>query len=245
VAKLDITFARLFKGRKVVSPKGVQLNAWRGQITVQKARRRGVSKQSPLQRAWVDWFKSAARASKSAYPEQRDNLISQAKGTQWYWRDIIERAMAGKLFAYEGQWRVSVPTVSVLRASEQSIPVSAYTQLTFPTTSWDTNEFRVAGNDLKLVVKTPGLYRLDIYVRWGTTGSTGFRAVKIAITDDNTLFEDQRTAISGGNVSHVLGGLMYLTAGQEITAWAFSNQASQTCRIKRLSVVGMTPEAVL
>jgi len=58
---------------------------------------------SALQQQWVDWFRAANFAAKYASSSDIRRSIVLTKGTRWFPRDLLMRAMRGRLFWWEDE----------------------------------------------------------------------------------------------------------------------------------------------
>ena len=70
----------------------------RGQIRVQKWPKKRGSPTSEKQRFWVEWFRQANLLAKYADAESLRLAIEYTKGSGWYPRDILLKAMRGRLY---------------------------------------------------------------------------------------------------------------------------------------------------
>ncbi len=85
----------------------VMIDTFRGVVRIRKwPKKRGPPK-SEAQRFWVDWFKQANHLAKYADPLTQIAAIELTRGTGWYPRDVILKAMRGRLYWFTGAdgWR--------------------------------------------------------------------------------------------------------------------------------------------
>lgn len=192
---------------------------------------RAKRKVSPIQRAWIDYMSQMACWSKYADPLAREYATQQSAGRNWYWRDVIERAMSGKLIVDERPGKILVPSASVKRDSAQSTPNGSWTALTPNALDWDNNSFWVpTTNPNNLLIKSSGLYMMGA-TAWFPNSTTYRRVLRIASDGVPVICRQD----DGYNESHD----MYITtmsiwplmAGDKLTAYAYVNHSGQTCQL--------------
>lgn len=86
------------KGRQPVFGGRMMVDAVRGVLRVRKWPRKRGTPRSALQRWWVDWFVQANLLAKYADPMSQARAIDMAKGSGMYPRDVLLKAMRGRLY---------------------------------------------------------------------------------------------------------------------------------------------------
>jgi len=224
----------------------IHYKAHRGQIVAQKWPRKRGSPTSPLQAAWVQRFKTYAQASKTPIPEDFCTASQLAKGTGWYYRDVLERAMSGKLFRDEGEVKITTPTVSVSYSLTQGLPGSPPLLLLIDTVQWDNNVFWDPLNPSRLTVLTTGLYLVMSTVRFDTI-----------VSGERYLF--QQIKLNGGDfvMSHSIAsdsshiwdnqfvGLWYFNANDYIEVYANRGGGTGNGHLSNLTLLAITPESII
>ena len=72
----------------------------RGVLRVRKWPRKRPGKRTPIERFWSDWFKQANLLAKYADPMSQARAIQMTKGSGMYPRDVLLKAMRGRLYAW-------------------------------------------------------------------------------------------------------------------------------------------------
>ena len=75
----------------------------RGTIRVRKWPKKRGKPRSEAQRFWVDWFKQANLLAKYADAASQTRAIEATKGSGWYPRDVLLKAMRGRLYWWTDQ----------------------------------------------------------------------------------------------------------------------------------------------
>jgi len=222
----------------------VTVSGYRGLVVVRKRPGRKGPAKSPLQQAWVNDFACKARWSKYADWRARERAEELAPDTGWYWRDIIETGMAGKLRRRDGETPITTPTALVKQSSTTSLTINVDTAMTFDTLEWDNNYFwNPIANQSRLTVRSPGLYLVGATANF-PVNSTGRRKIQIQKSDGTILAHSAQGSgtSSGGNISCV--GIMYFEANSYARVFAQSLVASQTVQIQNFWILAITPENV-
>jgi len=245
VAKLDVPFEQLFKGRKIVSPKGVVLSSYKSTIYV-RARPKPVKKPlSPNRQAWVDNFKLIARLSKTPDPRAFNEATALAKGTNWYYRDVLETAMSGKLIRYEDEVRVTTPTARLERTATQAITLNTDTPIDMDGVVWDNNAFWDSGsNPSRITVRSPGLYLLGGNLYYQDTTASGHRLAFLRVNGSVQIANV--SLLVNANLTKQLDviGLYYFHANDYVELCARSSVNSVVVALN-FWAVAITPEALL
>jgi hypothetical protein len=198
-----------------------------------------------LQQAWVDNFKCIASKSKFADPRARDWAEENAKGTGWYWRDIIETALSGKLLRYREELRVTTPTASIQRTTAEALVNGTLKVLTPNQMHWDNNYFwNPSSNPNRLTIRSPGVYMFGCAATFpvATTVRRG-----VLVRDNTGAF---RAYGVGGEGTSLGGqrecmGLWYFSAGDWIEPCGIASAAGQTVQLLSFWIMALTPETVV
>jgi len=223
----------------------LEVSGYRGLIVVRQKKLPKGPKKSPLQQAWVDNFRCIAYWSKFADPYAREAAEEAVPNTGWYWRDVIESALSGKLIRFQGAPRMTTPTVYLSQSAAVNLGNGVLTTLTPDTVVWDNNYFfNPAANQERITFRTAGLYIFGALVTFATT-STARKAVAI-FTNTGLNVANQSggegTALGGGRSCM---GVYYFNADDYITVAVRASAASQTAQLNNFWAVAITPETLL
>jgi len=217
----------------------------RGQVITQKWPRPRGKTQSQLQQAWVDAFSDRARTLKSVNPAMLTMAQNLAKGTGWYYRDVLETGSYGKLLIERDEYRVTTPTVSAFATASTLIPQNVATPLPLTAQYWDNNAFRDPANPTRLVVKSPGLYLCIGNVNWTTlSGTTGHRQ-QLRVNNAMTIVEIDTPGTQTLPYRQNLFMAWYFHADDYLELYVQKNNANNQARIDMLALVAITPEALI
>lgn len=201
--------------------------------------------QSPNQRAWVDAFSRTARASKTPSPQELDSATQLAKGTLWYYRDVIQTAMYGKLFRFNHEVLVRTPTVFVSRSTVQNLTTLVELSLTPNTVTWDNNVFWSSTvNPTRLTMKSAGLYLVGCRIAFRPE-NTNPRLARIRMNGTTYIANTSAT----GNTSFPLWlectTIQYFHANEYIEARALNAGAGANAQLDAFYAVAITPENLI
>jgi len=245
VARIDIPIDKLVKGKKPAPGKGWKYNSWKGLVYVQSRDSHPASKQTPAQRAWVANFKQLACWSKYPDPYAFDRATQLAKNTNWYYRDVIESALSGKLIQGIGEVRITTPTARVSRSTAQNLTVGVPLILTPDTQIWDNNAFwHPVTNPTRLTVRSAGLYLVGMSVVFN--GVSGTR-INVALRHNGSLvLSSQAVTISNSSIPVLeTQTLYYFHADDYVEARALSDTAGRTAQLNQFWIVAITPETLI
>lgn len=95
------------KGRRPVHAGRVMVDSVRGVLRVRKWPKKRGTPRSAAQRWWIDWFKQANLLAKYASDMDQARAIEMTKGSGMYPRDVLLKAMRGRLYfwADETGWK--------------------------------------------------------------------------------------------------------------------------------------------
>jgi len=244
VAKVERTLLTPTSARRRRSG-GLTLSSYRGLLIVRTRPKTPKAPPSELQRAWIQRFKCYAYWSKLADPWARKIAEEMVPNTGWYWRDVIERAMSGKLLLNREEPPITTPTAYVTRSTAQNLTQNVTLYLTPDTLNWDNNYFwNPSANTTRLTVRSAGLYMIGATLLF-PNGTTGRRDVILRTNGTTTIAEQ------GGGEGTNAGGyrsvttIMYMRAQDYVEVGAFTSVTGQTARIFAFWIVALTPETLV
>jgi len=244
VAKLDVPFEQLFKGRKIVSPKGIVLSSNKSGIYI-RARPKKTSKgMTPNRMAWVENFKLIARLSKTPDPYAFNVATALAKGTNWYYRDVLETAMSGKLIRYEDEVRVTTPTAFLSRVTNEQWTAGQFKFMTPDNLVWDNNAFWSSGvNPTRITMKSAGLYLVGATVQLKTANAGNFAAE--LWVNASILIGGSRVPKNGLETMACVAGVYYFHANDYVELGVFNSANTTQYQSPSFWAVAITPEGLL
>lgn len=127
---------------------------------------------SARQKAWVERFKYWACITKSPDAQSYDQAKDWAKGSGWFWRDVLTSAMAGKLIEIKGETKITTPTCMIRRTIPEALAANISEVVTFQSMVWDNNNFWFSNNNPQWMrFKAPGLYLIGAYALFDNTAT--------------------------------------------------------------------------
>jgi len=223
----------------------VVMKPHRGAIVVQKWPKKRGPFVSERQRAWIERFSLWACLVKSPDADSYNRANEWAKGTGWYWRDVLMAAMAGNLIEIVGEKKITTPTAHISRTSTLALSANVNTVVPMSLSTWDNNNFWASSpNPSRIVFKSPGLYTVNLKAQFNNT-STDKRVTLNARLNGVDLFRPVEIQdISNNDVSPDNYILWYFHADEYIEVMALSTVA---CDLNwaEAAVVAITPEAII
>jgi len=223
----------------------VVMKPHRGAIVVQKWPKKRGPFVSERQRAWIERFSLWACLVKSPDADSYNRANEWAKGTGWYWRDVLMAAMAGNLIEIVGETKITTPTAHISRTSTLALAANVNTVVPMSLSTWDNNNFWAASpNPSRIVFKSPGLYAVNLKAQFNNT-ATDKRVTLNARLNGTDLFRPVEIQdISNNDVSPDNYILWYFHADEYIEVMALSTVA---CDLNwaEAAVVAITPEAII
>jgi len=223
----------------------VVLSAYKGQPYAKAMPHFKKGWQKPIQRAWVEHFSLSARMSKTPAAQEMDAAVNLAKDTLWYYRDVLQTAMAGKLFRFNSEEPVKTPTVHVSRSAAEALTSGIEKILTPDTKNWDNNVFWSATvNPSRLTAKSAGLYLVgaQVELRPETDGS---RLVRLKY--NGTTYGAAVTAKTGTDFPAwmPLMEIHYFHPNEYVQLACLEIGSGQTAQINAFWMLAITPEALV
>jgi len=221
------------------------LATWKGK-TVAKAwpTTRGKPK-SQNQQAWVNRFSQMACISSLADGRARDYAEGIAKGTLWFWRDIVTKAMLGQFIRTPGEIRVTTPTANLTHLATVNVLTGTDTLLAPTAELWDTNNFWTPASPTNYITcRSGGLYLVGINMQW-QANSAGQRSVRLQL---NGATYEQVTQIGQATTTQFQNLITIISphAGDQLQVQVRQNSgATLTAILNHFFIVGITPETIL
>jgi len=245
VARLERGIGPDIGGVALKKGTGLNLSSWKGRPYVRKNRRRTGKPKTPLQQAWVEYFKWTSCLSKQPDPYALGDARDWAKGTGWYYRDVIERAFAGKLVNVEGLKKLTTPTANIYRTTAQALATNQDVLLLPNAKYWDNNTFwSPTINPGRLTVRSRGLYLVGAWVNLPVF-STQFRYAWMKTSGGVELSRQVTATSTSTDCQWPLVAAWYFDEGDYVELYAHANGASQTAIVKHFWIVAITPEAII
>jgi len=217
-------------------------------------RRRGKTK-SHLQQAWINHFICAAQATKSPDPVTLDAANYWAKNVRiasagdvspsgWYYRDVLSRAMVGKLISYQAEVRITTPTVKATRTTTQSVSAGVETVLVPTAIEWDNNVFwNPTVNPERLTIRAPGLYLVGVTLE-RTAGGTS-RQFVVVRKNGTTSVALSMFPVATAPAWGYVGCIDYFHALDYIDVRVYLTTGASTWKIVDFWLMAITPEQVV
>jgi len=238
-AKVTLRALQTAKGR-------LQFSSWKGRVVLRKWPRPRGKNISANQRAWVDKFAAVSRATKTPSPQDLENSIELAKGTGWYYRDVLAVAMNGKLWTDFGEQKIKTPTVSVTRAAAESKTATIWHTLTPNVQQWNNNDFWNAGvNPSRVTVRSSGLYLLIGRYKLSGASSEGSAKIRFRVNGTDPILENsERVWRSNGETPQTIG-IWYFNPDDYVEMQAFLHDWTAGCQITAFQLLAITPEGIV
>jgi len=233
--------------RALQTAKGrIQYSSWKGRVVLRKWPKKRGPNISANQQAWVDKFSAVSRSTKTPSVQDLENSIELAKGTGWYYRDVLAVAMNGKLWTDFGEPKIRTPTVAVENTSPTAVGFNTETPLVFGATIWNNNNFWDAGNPTVITIRSGGLYLIGANVQWEINGTGlssmcfGFKVngVNIPIFQETQLSRDRARSVT-------FTGPWYFLPGDELQVTGRQSVLNGNYFPRIAWAVAITPEGLV
>lgn len=218
---------------------------WKDITVVQSWPRPRGRVKSARQQAWVDRFSLWACLTKSPDAQTYDQAKEWADDSGWFWRDVLTSALAGKLVETIGETRITTPTASLTRATNQTIASGADVVLTPTAEEWDNNTFwSAAVTPTRMIFRSPGLYLVGFTAVF-TASQTRRVSAWMRANGTRNLGRALVQTSSNGDV-HLTGAAVYYFRAQEyLELLARTTFNNDTVQIAQWWTVAITPEAII
>jgi len=217
----------------------------RGRVVVQKWPRRRGRNQSQLQKAWTDAFSDRARNLKAPSGRQLTAASDLARGSGWYYRDVLETAAYGKLITDGDEYRVTTPTCAFFQPTSAVIPQNVSTPLETAMQYWDNNAFRDPANLTRAVCKSAGLYLITAVVNWTTLVGTTAHQQRLRVNGTTVVAEIDTPGTTTLPYRQNLQAIWYFHANDYVEVCVQKNNLNNQVRLDLFQLVGITPEALI
>lgn len=223
----------------------LEVSGYRGQIVVRAKKGPKGPKKSVLQQAWVNNFKCIATWSKWADSVAREQAEQLVPNSGWYWRDVIETALQGKLIRFNGGQRITTPTANVA-ALEMTLPLANTNYVITPdTVIWDNNYFyNPVINMTRLTVRSPGLYLFGMQTFW-SVNATARRRIQVRLNGTTSISELSAGEGTSGSGNRMTVGIYYFNQDDYIEAVVQAGVTNQKVVLNSFWIVAITPETLV
>jgi len=223
----------------------VLLTHWKDQPVLKKWPPPRGKTYSDLQQAWVDDFSQKARLLKSVNPQLLIAAQNLAKGTGWYYRDVLERAAAGKLITDGEEYKITTPTACFFSTSNTTLPTNVTTRIKFQGQYWDNNVFRHPTDDTKVVFKSAGLYLIMADLWMAVASGTNPVLGRILHENGHFIASGQWTQVGLLPSLFSMSAIWYFHANETLGVTLQKNNSGNQVAVQHLTVLGITPEIII
>jgi len=245
LARLDKQPGENWKGRKIRKGTGLNISDFKGQAYIRSNARFNRGLQSDVQKSWVADFSFLACLSKYPDPYAFQRASELAKGTGWFWRDVITSGLNGKLNVWRGEVRVLTPTVYLTRSVAENMPNGSFLTLTPDTKLWDNNVFwGITVNPTRITVRSPGLYMIGAKVEFRPETD----ASRLALIRYDGAVDGITQSLKTGTDFPGWANLVdfhYFHANEYFEVRALVIGTSQTAKLTGVFACAITPEALI
>jgi len=221
------------------------VSSWKGRYYVRAKPQSKARPATPAQRRWIENFQCDQRAVKWADPRSRARAEELSPDTGFLPRDVIVFALNGKGIRYDGEEKISTPTVSAYGANETLTGSGVAKYLTVTGVAWDNNAFwSPTSNPERLVCHQSGLYLCMARV-WFKPTTASLASAGLYGSSGR---ECGRTVgpISGSSDGVFnLVGLEYFNAEDYLRVQVYRFVASSSVQLLGMQMVAITPEALI
>lgn len=200
---------------------------------------------SARQAAWVRRFSEWACATKAPDAQTYDQAKEWAKGTGWFWRDVLTSAMAGKLVMIEGETKITTPTARLHRNATEGLVANVPEVINLDAMIWDNNGFWAASpTPSRLLFKSPGLYLVGGELNFDNSATDGSRSYQLRLNGTTVIATVRGQDIANADIILPCSTIYYMHANDYLEVVATSTVTSQV-NWTILWTVAITPEAIL
>jgi len=223
----------------------VQLSSWKGRVVLRKWPKKRSKPLSENQQAWVDHFSAVSRLTKT--PDVRDLEIAQelAKGTGWYYRDVLAVAMNGKLFNTYGAPRIKTPTVNAKTTSQKTMTTNGFQTVNLDATNWNNNDFWNPAQPSILTVRSSGLYLCLAQLMWPGSLGDSDRGIRI-VNQAGAIIGASNFAPEAANALRTqCMGLWYFDKGDTCSVQSEGYNQPYGVNVEYFCLLAITPEGLV
>jgi len=232
--------------RALQTAKGrVQFSSWRGRVVLRKWPKKRGKNISANQRAWVDKFSAVSRETKTPSVQDLENSIALAKGTGWYYRDVLAVAMNGKLWTDFGEVKIRTPTVNAKTTSQKTMTTNGFQTVTLDATVWNNNNFWLAAAPTVLTVRSAGLYLCFAQLMWPATLADNDRGIRIIDQANNVIGASNFAPENAVSLRYQCTGFWYFNAGDEVRVQSEGYNQPYGVNVESFVLLALTPEGIV
>lgn len=245
MARLTVIPGGLRRADVLKARRLMHYRVWKGLPYVSKWPVARGKKKTELQQAWVDQFSSIARITPTMHPIESNNAKLWAGTTGFYWRDVLHRALIGKLFMDDGAVRVTTPTALVYSTIPQALTINVTTALQANAKRWDNYTWWASSpTPTRLTAKEPGLYLIGT---WVTYPSDTTNWCEVSIRVNGTTFITTVNQRPGSTIKQAFAPttIFYLEKGDYVEVTAFCSASGETAQLNSFWILAITPENVV
>jgi len=245
VAKIPFDVPQVTRAAVMKMRQRVVMKPNKGQTVVQKWPKKRGKPKSALQKAWVDRFSLVACINKSPAAQDLDAATDWAKGTGWFWRDVLTAAMNGNLFVVPGETKITTPTYYLQRTTVEALVANVQESVTLDTMTWDNNVFwNPLSNPTRIYFFAPGLYLIGMQGVFDNTATDKRVSIWPRINGVTDLPRAEIQDISNNDVAPWNTTIWYFHAGDYMEVRVLS---TVSCNLNQVTCwgVAITPEGLI
>jgi len=155
-------------------------------------------------------------------------------------------AANGNLINFQGAAKITTPTFSINRNTNQALTINTVTPLQFTAEDWDNNNFWLSSDNTKVYFKSAGLYLLGYSALFNANVNV-FRANSIRINGSGgkEIAHAQRPTGATSGVYNPGSAIWYFNANDYIQLLFFTAGNGDQAQCPQLWGVAITPEAII
>jgi len=186
-----------------------------------------------------------ARLLKSVNPQLFIQAQNLAKGTGWYYRDVLERGAAGKLIFEQEEHKITTPTAHFFSTTYTPVTQNQETYIATQASTWDNNSFRDAAFPTRMVAKAAGLYLCGADVYWPLASGANLEHYRLWVNRTYLIGGQTEPGNATANHEKNLLGLWYFHANDYLEASVLKNNSGNRAQLRNIWMVGITPESII
>jgi len=227
-----------FRQRVVMKP-------YKGANVVQKWPRKRGKPKSALQQAWVDRFRLLGCIQKSPDAQTYDQAKEWAKGSGWFWRDVLMAAANGNLLVTGIELKVTTPTFLVRQTTAEALAANVVETIEFDVADWDNNVFwSPAVSTTRLVFRAAGLYLIGFSSLFDNTSTDKSVDVRFRLNGTADFPISRAQDITNNDITPMFTTIWYFHANDYIELRA-SSTINATLLNSTAWAVAITPEGLI
>jgi len=245
VAKIPFDVPQVTRAAVMKMRQRVVMKPNKGQTVVQKWPKKRGRPQSPLQKAWVDRFSLVACINKSPAAQDFDAATDWAKGTGWFWRDVLTAAMNGNLLVIPGETKITTPTYFLTRPGPEALAANVGEFIAWDGLQWDNNVFwNPLSNPTRITFKAAGLYLFGFQAGFSATASDKAIGLNVRVNGTDFMAQVKAQDIANQYIAQPWVSIWYFHAGDYIECEVVSNVNCNALNMVAWGVA-ITPEGLV